>query len=537
MLERELKFHVPARKRAALKAQLRKLDAEPVELHAQYYDTATQVLARAGIALRLRKEGDAWIQTMKLPGPDELSRLEWNHPREEASLDLSLYADTHVADLLEQLTDRLICRYTTRVLRLKKIVPTASGTAELAYDEGVITSGSLQLPLHEFEIEGISGESADLFALSQEWLNDYELILELRSKAARGNALATLMVEESKTSIHTVGNVAGRGTGKPARPRPLTPAQVLRLASPVKAGQPLLEPRISVGAAYLQCANDCMGQIIRNSSFLAGVDGMKTTHEQRIEYVHQIRVGIRRLRACWKLFSGKVARQPLELEERATHFFRVLGQARDLDVIQTELLPRLIHAGMPPDTSEGAPEAPDESPARARLAASSEYQGMLLDLLTHLVLYGDDLKNHPDLNRLAAPALCKRLNAWLEDIRKNAPGFPDAPWEERHRMRKHIKRLRYGMEFSQGVLNTQRLTPLRSALVSAQKALGQLNDLYVAAEYYRGAGAKHPSAMFALGWLAATQDHEVKASFLALTSLGKAGDFQPATRKSRKYRG
>src|SRR5690606_21013336 len=131
------------------------------------------------------------------------------------------------------------------------------------------------------------------------------------------------------------------------------------------------------------------------------------------DYVHQIRVGIRRLRACWKLFSAKVTRHPAELEDRLNHYFRILGQARDLDVIQTELLPRLMQAGMPPDTSDGAPDAPDESPARARLAASPEYQGVLLELLTHLVLYGDDLKNHAELNKPAAPALGKRLNAWL----------------------------------------------------------------------------------------------------------------------------
>src|SRR5690606_27224836 len=153
--------------------------------------------------------------------------------------------------------------------------------------------------------------------------------------------------------------------------------------------------------------------------------------------------------------------------DRLNHYFRILGQARDLDVIQTELLPRLMQAGMPPDTSDGAPDAPDESPARARLAASPEYQGVLLELLTHLVLYGDDLKNHAELNKPAAPALGKRLNAWLGEIRKNVPAFADAHWDDRHRMRKRIKRLRYGMEFSQGVLDPQRLTLLRNALVTA----------------------------------------------------------------------
>ncbi len=533
MLERELKFHVPARKRAGLKARLKKLGADPIQLHARYYDTATQTLARAGIALRLRREGEDWIQTIKLPGPDELSRIEWNHARPEPTLDLQVYADTHIGELMSEIGSRLICRYVTHVLRLKKVVPTASGEAELAYDEGVISAGGIQLPVNEFEIEGLSGEAADLFALSREWLTEHQLILELRSKASRGDALATLALDNGPKGVHTVGMAMPVKDTALRRSTPLSKAHVRRLAAVVRADQPVLPPDTTIGEAYLACANECMSQIIRNSGFLAGLDGMKTTHQMRIDYVHQIRVGIRRLRACWSLF-GKAADYPEPLLEDLKHFFRVLGQARDLDVIQTEVLPRLIQAGMPPDTTQEVPEATDESPSRARLTASVEFQQTLLDLLEHLVLYGDALAQKPALQKLAGPLLCKRLNTWLDQIKRKTPGFVEADWDERHLVRKRVKRLRYGMEFAQGVLDPARLAPLRNALVSTQKSLGQLNDLYVAAEYYRGAGARHPSAMFALGWLAATQDHEAHACFLALSNLAQAGRFRPATQKSKK---
>lgn len=532
MLEREIKFHVPPRRRAGLKARLRKLGADSINLHARYYDTATQRLAQAGIALRLRREGDDWIQTIKLPGPDELSRIEWNHPRPEPVLDLSVYDGTHIEDLMAELGNRLICRYITHVTRLKKEIPTASGVAELAYDEGAILAGSLALPIHELELEGVSGTAADLFALSREWLHKHELILELRSKAARGDALASLEMGSQGDTQATALKLASKG-GKLSRLPALGVEHVLRLAAPARAGQVLLATDANLGAAYLECANDCAGQIIRNSSFLAGVDGMKTSHEQRIEYVHQIRVGIRRLRTCWQLF-GKAAQYPETLLQSLKHHFQIFGQARDLDVIQTELLPRLIQAGMPPNTAPETLEISDTLSARAGLTAAPEYQQVLLDLMEHLVLYGDHLPTERALNKHAAPQLCKRLNTWLSDIKNKAPEFLEADWDERHMMRKRIKRLRYGMEFSQGVLDPSRLAPLRNSLMSAQKALGQLNDLYVAAEYYRGAGAKHSSAMFALGWLAATQDHEAQASHMALQSLSKAGRFSPAPIKARK---
>lgn len=528
MLERELKFHVPARQRAGLKARMRKLGAESIGLHAHYFDTDDQALARARIALRVRLEGDAWVQTIKTPGPDELSRIEWNHPRPGPTLDLSVYADTHIEALLAAVAPRLRCRYVTAITRLRKVVSTGSGTAELAYDEGAILAGDIGLPVHEFEIEGISGEAADLFALAGEWLREHRLILDLRSKAARGDALAACHDGES---LHV--RSAPQPSAGTRRPVPkLDHRHVQRLAAPVRAGQPALPADIGIRRAYLECANDCMSQIIRNGTFLAGVDGMKTSPEQRIEYVHQLRVGIRRLRACWRLF-GDTAREPGPLVESLKHYFAVLGQARDQDVIQTELLPRLIQAGMPPDTTEAILHPSDEPAARARVAATPEFQQTLLDLLEYLVLYGDTLQETGDGKR-AATLLSRRLNTWLDDIRRDTPRFLEATWDERHSMRKRVKRLRYGMEFAQGTLDTGRLSPLRSALVSAQKALGQLNDLYVAAEYYRGPGARHPSAMFALGWLAATQHHEAKASLLALQELGHAGRFRPADGRSGK---
>lgn len=531
MLEREIKFHVPPRRRSALKQRLGKLGAEAIALHARYYDTANQALARAGVALRLRREGEVWIQTIKLPGPDELSRIEWNHPRPEAVLDLSVYEGTHISALLSELSDRLVCRYITHVTRLKKELPTASGLAELAYDEGVIMAGSLVLPIHELELEGISGETSDLFELSREWLTEYGLILELRSKAARGDALAKL-ASGSKTGLQAIAELPDT-PAQPSRLPPLSEEHQRRLATPVRNGQPVLAPDVTIGAAYVECANDCLNQIIRNSTFLAGVDGFKPGPEQRIEYVHQLRVGIRRLRACWQLF-GKDSRPPQPVQDALKQTFRVLGQARDNDVIQTELLPRLIQAGMPPDSNGSeASEAP-AARARSELASRPQFQLLLLDLLEHLVLYGDQRAEHARLNRPAAPLLCKRLNKWLDDIRQSANGFVEAGWDERHRVRKRVKRLRYSMEFAQGTLEPAGLAPLRSALVSAQKALGQLNDLYVAAEYYRGPGAKHSSAMFALGWLAATQQHEAQASQMALQSLAKAGHFNPATPRTRK---
>ena len=50
--------------------------ARSTRLQAVYADTAQQHLAAAGLALRLRKEGRAWVQTLKGRGDGLATRLE-----------------------------------------------------------------------------------------------------------------------------------------------------------------------------------------------------------------------------------------------------------------------------------------------------------------------------------------------------------------------------------------------------------------------------------------------------------------------------
>ncbi|XOT95272.1 CYTH domain-containing protein, partial [Alcaligenes pakistanensis] len=81
MLEQELKFFVPESARPGLLTAFDVVRTGSITLNAIYFDTPERDLARAGIALRLRKEGEQWVQTVKLRGPDTLSRIEINHPR------------------------------------------------------------------------------------------------------------------------------------------------------------------------------------------------------------------------------------------------------------------------------------------------------------------------------------------------------------------------------------------------------------------------------------------------------------------------
>ena len=76
MNEIELKFQVPAARRALVQRAVATRSATRVSLRARYFDTADARLAQAGLALRVRKEGRRWVQTLKGAGDGIWQRLE-----------------------------------------------------------------------------------------------------------------------------------------------------------------------------------------------------------------------------------------------------------------------------------------------------------------------------------------------------------------------------------------------------------------------------------------------------------------------------
>src|ERR1051326_7579553 len=76
-IERELKFRLSPR--ATARAAERLALGAPQSLSSVYFDTADQALRRAHIALRLRRHGRQWLQTLKSE-PAPRGRREWETP-------------------------------------------------------------------------------------------------------------------------------------------------------------------------------------------------------------------------------------------------------------------------------------------------------------------------------------------------------------------------------------------------------------------------------------------------------------------------
>ena len=511
MVERELKLHVPPAAKLGLEQELTHLGAQAIVLRARYFDTPRRELAAAGVALRLRLEGDTWVQTIKAPGPDELSRLETNHERAEPTLDLSLYQGSPVEALLAGLQGPLLLRYETHINRLVYRHDTGQGVVEFAYDQGVITAQGLELGVCELELEQISSDIDALFTLGEEWLRRYGLIVDLRSKAERGDALAKL-----------ADKTAARGAkGDHAV------ADLDRLYRPHRSRAVALHKAQHIHDVYQQCAADCLNQAIRNAAFLAGVDGPRHNSRLPALYVRELRVGIRRLRTCWKFFEPWIGSPKHAGAAELRNSFSSFGIYRDSDVVHLEITPSLLKAGMV-HVHWPASELPPR-PTPQLLAASTGFQILLLLLLREQVMARDVPVDEPSTNESPAGArqklqdmLTLRLDSWLKKIVREGKHFERLTIDAQHELRKRVKSLRYALEFCIALLPGKRPEHLRASLEVVQEALGQLNDLYVAHAAYKKVVQHQPQAWFAVGWLAAMQEVKKAQAALCFSVLAEA---------------
>jgi inorganic triphosphatase YgiF len=164
--------------------------ASPVEMAAVYFDTPDRALRAAGYALRVRREGERWVQTLKSGSAGGLVRGEFERPLSQGSLDLSLLASAGLPrDLLARLSE-LRPVFETRVRRRQRIVAFGDAAIEVALDEGEVVAGARRTPLREVELELKTGGRAALFDYARQLAADGGLRLTFANKSDRGFALA-----------------------------------------------------------------------------------------------------------------------------------------------------------------------------------------------------------------------------------------------------------------------------------------------------------------------------------------------------------
>lgn len=168
------------------------------ELFNQYFDTPTGELAAAKVALRLRKDGDEVIQTLKTRGQSIAGlseRNEYNWDLTKAKLDLKKLDGECWPEELAELDKKTIKPvFTTDFVRERAEIAWGRGKAkvviEAALDLGKVIVGKQSEEICELELELREGEPAALLELAAELAIKLPLMPCDISKAERGYRLA-----------------------------------------------------------------------------------------------------------------------------------------------------------------------------------------------------------------------------------------------------------------------------------------------------------------------------------------------------------
>ena len=465
-MEIELKFQLSEASHKALEAVLRSEGAQSQTLIAKYFDTPERDLARAGMSLRLRKESRVWFQTLKSPSGAASAAREEHEVRlgvmPEPKIDLSHYLGTDTGNKLERLlqhseSGKLACRYTTDIRRVH-IRAGLRTCVEYALDSGKISAKPrgrrtpIELSVSEIELELVSGPVSGLFTFARKILREYEAWIDVRSKAQRGDTLAG---------------------GK-------------LITSPAKAGSLRVE-NSSLKALIVAALRDCTRQVLQNASQIASSEGGGAEH------IHQLRVGLRRLRSAISLFGKFGGDKLINWEPHAKSLTSSLGSNRDIDMMAESIWPHLREANAP------LVELPmaDTLRSPANLIRDPKVQQWLLDLIAFEFRLSDDVVDGD------WTLLIPVISGWYRQCRTGATQFHSLDVAKRHRLRKRLKQLRYAIQFIEPELPPKQYRRYAKVLTSALDDLGQYNDLQVALKNYLEFAETDHRAWFAVGWIKA----------------------------------
>lgn len=193
------------------------------------------------------------------------------------------------------------------------------------------------------------------------------------------------------------------------------------------------------------------------------------------EFVHQMRVGLRRLRCAMRFFDDTSARRVRkQLGPALRELARALGEQRDWDVFIDTTLPQLPLAA---PVRAGALRQRSAARRRARdLIAQPEHAALLGGLATWLA--------GPALSADAAAGLRRHVQARLKDlyrrVRRGARRFAGLDEAERHQVRIDVKRLRYAVDAAGALFEPIAVKRFTESLESLQDLLGDLTDINTA---------------------------------------------------------
>jgi triphosphatase len=386
--------------------------------------------------------------------------------------------------------------FETDVERIAMPLRVGDSEVELAFDRGRIRTGARSEQISEIELELKQGGRADIARLAERLATSIPVAYDARTKAERGYALS-----------------AGE-QGKP-----------------VEAYEIALARTTSSGEAFSAIGLSCLNHFAANEA---------AVRRGEPEGVHQMRVGLRRLRAAISLFKEVASgtdtdRIKTELKWLAAR----LAPARDFDVFVQESVTPLRRENPGQRREIALLEADlarkrDAGFEQAKAAVASErYRKTVLRTALWLI-NGEWSRNAdpPAVGRRERPIVDfaqEVLRRRTKKVAKKAGKLEKLSVQERHELRIAVKKLRYATDFFAGLANSKRTKArkrLSKELKTLQDALGKLNDMAVHEKlarqfaHPRKRSKKLPQKAFAIGLLTGQEKREARACLMAAMEAG-----------------
>jgi len=265
-----------------------------------------------------------------------------------------------------------------------------------------------------------------------------------------------------------------------------------------------LSRRMTVSQAAHVIIDSCIAHMLENRE--------GAMHGSDPESLHQLRVGLRRLRAALTLFRDVVA-LPDGLRDELAWLGAQLSAARDWDVLVGSTLPAMSK-GEPADTGLAAlrEAATDMANEKHVLASEALLSGRFSALARELACWPRYV--HPQaMDSLPLRHAADRLLARCDKrLRRRGRKLAAADADARHRVRVAAKKVRYASEFLESLYPSRRTKRYIQALASLQDALGTLNDMAVADSLLRELAEARPglapAAGYARGYLTSSRQRE-----------------------------
>lgn len=411
-------------------------------LHTVYYDASDFRLMRAGLFLRMRRQGGQWEQTVKAgrrAGAGIQRVTEITDAAGNGEPDLQRISDATLRNRIHETLSGAplepACQ--SEVQRTTRILDSPLGQVELAFDDGKVIAGDAVDRFCEVEIECLHGGAAPAWEWAKTLLAGEAARLVQPSKAARGFTLAMSACPLRCKVMHSDINSLG--------PQPDARSAFTETLA-------LLARAVAENIYCVMTQDDPHGP-------------------------HQLRVSLRRLRAILRLFDHVLTDEFYALSRRARDIGRIVGRLRDADVLTAQLRDGLtvddpLHAAL------AAWLETTRSGVRRDLKSAGA-TGFTVDLLrlADQSSWMPGKKRHRkllagSLSDLVGPALEIR---WRQTCRRGgSPGKMKAG--KRHKLRKNLKMLRYMLEVASLDAKKTPSPKIIAALEKLQDALGALND-------------------------------------------------------------